>query len=132
MTARLTTTEILAELKEALGEVGWLPAYTKGNGPGPLPQNATLADVRDALREYARVAPSTAVTTQLSRAAQEMAGIKRVDDESTTYGRLGTALAYLVQARRAAETPLRRLRDTSTTADGDGTQLTGCVPRWSN
>lgn len=106
MTARLTSTEILAELKEALGAVGWLPAYTKGNGPGPLPQNATLSDVGEALGEYARVAPSTAVTTQLIRAAQEMAGIKRVDEESATYGRLGIALAYLVQARRAAETPL--------------------------
>ncbi|MFD4555287.1 hypothetical protein ACFWP5_13370 [Streptomyces sp. NPDC058469] len=106
MTARLTSTEILAELKGALGEGGWLPAYTEGGGPGPLPQNATLSAVVEALEEHARVASSAAVTTQLNRAALEMAGIKRVDDESVTYGKLGTALAYLVQARGAAETSL--------------------------
>lgn len=106
MTARLTSTEILAELKDALGEGGWLPAYTRGNGPGPLPQNATLSAVGEALREHARVAPSTAVATQLSRAAQEMAGTKRLDEGAATYERLGTALAYLVQARRATETLL--------------------------
>jgi len=104
MTARLTSTEIFAELRDALSEGGWVPTYTKGGGPGPLSQNATLSAVVEALEEHARLASSAAVTTQLNRAALELAGVKRVDDESATYERLGTALAYLVQAQGIAET----------------------------
>ncbi|MFI9801983.1 hypothetical protein [Streptomyces sp. NPDC052302] len=103
MTTRLTSSEILAELKDVLGESGWLPAYTGKNGPGPLPQHAAMGAVGEALKEHALVAPSTAVAVQLNRAAQEVAGITRLDDGSATYERLGTALAYLVQARRATE-----------------------------
>ncbi|GAA5216897.1 hypothetical protein GCM10023323_71780 [Streptomyces thinghirensis] len=109
MNARLTSTEILAELKAALGEDGWLPSYTRGNGPGPLPQDAPLPAVGEALGEYARVVPSTEVATQLSRAAQQMTGVKQLDEGAATYERLGTALAYLVQARRATGDHLSRL-----------------------
>ncbi|MFJ6709298.1 MULTISPECIES: hypothetical protein [unclassified Streptomyces] len=106
MTARLTSTEILAELRDALGKGGWLSTYTEGSGPGPLPQNATLRAVGEALGEHARVAPSTAVATQLNRAAQALTNAKQVDEGSATYEMLGTALAYVVQARRASGTSM--------------------------
>ncbi|POX58861.1 hypothetical protein C3492_35615 [Streptomyces sp. Ru62] len=106
MTDRLTSNEILAELRNALAEDGWLPALAKGAGPGPLSRETSLSDVREALAEYARTAAlPAAVTLQLDRAAEAVADVRDLDDESAAYGMLGTALAYLVQARRASEAP---------------------------
>lgn len=110
MTDRLTQAEIIAELRDALAEGGWIPAVTKEDGPGTLPREAvTLSAVADALAGHSRAAslPSP-VALQLGRAAKASADAleaERSGDESALYGMLGTALAYVVQARRVAETP---------------------------
>ncbi|WP_119581663.1 hypothetical protein [Streptomyces europaeiscabiei] len=110
MTARLTQAEIIAELRDALAEGGWISAATKEDGPGPLPREAAmLSDVADALAEQSRAASlSSPVALQLGRAAEAAADALAAElsgDESAVYGMLGTALAYVVQARRVAETP---------------------------
>ncbi|MCT9142430.1 hypothetical protein [Streptomyces violarus] len=104
MTERLTSAEIVTELRDALGEDGWLPALAKGEGPGHLPRAAPLSELREALASYARTASlPAAVTLQLGRASEALAGVHEADEDSGLYGMLGTALAYLVQARGSAE-----------------------------
>jgi hypothetical protein len=110
MTTRLTRAEIVAELHEALADGGWIPAATSGDGPGPLPrESVSLSEVAPALVKHSHAASlPPSVSLQMRRAAEaatDALEAERLSDEASVYGLLGTALAYIIQARRAWEAP---------------------------
>jgi hypothetical protein len=98
---RLTSEELVEELRSALdAKSGWIPALA-GEGPVGVTVGATLDVVVARLWEFAD-APTTPerVARQLAHAA-EAADAALVSEGATQYGALGTAYAYLIQARQA-------------------------------
>jgi hypothetical protein len=99
---RLTAPELVEELRSSLdANTGWIPALSGVEGPNGLPEGAGLTEVAEALREFATAGIPASVAHQLERAAESAASAIAGDD-SSTYGHLGTAYAYVIQARRAA------------------------------
>ncbi|MFG2351985.1 hypothetical protein [Streptomyces phaeochromogenes] len=100
---RLTIEELVEELRSALdADSGWVPALVGSNGPAGLPNDATLEAVVTRLQEFA-TAPTLpdAVARQL-RAAYDAADAALVTEGNAQYRNLGSAYAYVLQARRAA------------------------------
>ncbi|MCX5055101.1 hypothetical protein [Streptomyces sp. NBC_00474] len=100
---RLTASELVEELRNSLDATdGWIPALSGPDGPVGLLGDAGLAEVVDRLQEFAATpAIPASVARQLGRAAESAASALAVDD-SSAYGHLGTAFAYVLQAQRAA------------------------------
>ncbi|MFF4393279.1 hypothetical protein ACFY0G_42185 [Streptomyces sp. NPDC001552] len=99
---RLTALELVDELRSSLdANTGWIPALSGTAGPNGLCAGAGLTDVAAALRDFAAADIPASVARQLERAAESAASALAGDD-SSTYGHLGTAYAYVLQARRAA------------------------------
>ncbi|MFB7584614.1 hypothetical protein [Streptomyces hydrogenans] len=103
-TARLSAPEIVNELLSALTDDGWL---TTSTAPAdPVPADANLATIAEALRAHSRsgMLPAGA-SHELERAADAVGRAQELEsagDPGALYGELGSALAYLVQARRAS------------------------------
>lgn len=99
---RLTAPELVEELRSSLDtNTGWIPALAGVEGPNGLPEGVGLTEVVGALRDFAAADIPASVARQLERAAESAASALAGDD-SSTYGHLGTAYAYVLQARRAA------------------------------
>lgn len=100
---RLTTPELVEELRSSLDATnGWIPALLGAEGPaGLLDKGAGLPEVVNALQEFATAAIPPPVGRQLKRAA-ESAASALIGDDSSMYGHLGMAYAYVLQARGAA------------------------------
>ncbi|WP_331726989.1 hypothetical protein OG725_36930 (plasmid) [Streptomyces sp. NBC_01213] len=97
---RLTTSELVEELRSSMDATnGWIPALCGAGGPAGLLKDAGLAEVVNALQEFAAAAVPAAVARQLEHAAASVASALAGDD--STYGHLGMAYAYVLQARRA-------------------------------
>ncbi|MGE6864266.1 hypothetical protein ACQKGQ_28845, partial [Bacillus cereus] len=109
-TARLSATEIVNELRSALADKGWLTAWTAAADSAPLPTDASLATIAEALRAHSRTTtiPKSAAV-HLERAATAAAAAHDLEAEPgasvALYEHLGSALAYLTQARRVALDP---------------------------
>ncbi|MGW1226626.1 hypothetical protein [Streptomyces sp. NPDC002530] len=104
-TARLSTPEIVSELLSALADDGWLARSTVPAGPGPIALDAGLGDIANAFRACSRsgsLPPVAAHELERAAAAADRAEALGVTDSAALYGALGTALAHLVQARRAS------------------------------
>ncbi|MFD5328960.1 hypothetical protein [Streptomyces sp. NPDC127092] len=105
-TARLSASEIVNELLSALADDGWLTTSTAPAGPGPVPADASLATIAEALRAHSRSGMLPAGSNhELVRAADSVGRAQELEsagDLGALYGELGSALAYLVQARRAS------------------------------
>ncbi|MFZ3491682.1 hypothetical protein ACODT5_00315 [Streptomyces sp. 5.8] len=99
---RLTAPELVDELRSSLDtNTGWIPALSGTDGPNGLSAGASLTEVAEALRDFATADIPASVARQLKRAAESAASALAGND-SNTYGHLGTAYAYVLQARRAA------------------------------
>ncbi|MGW1819317.1 hypothetical protein ACWCQM_37905 [Streptomyces sp. NPDC002125] len=99
---RLTAPELVEELRSSLDtNTGWIPALAGIEGANGLPEGVGLTEVAGALRDFAAADIPASVARQLERAAESAASALAGDD-SSTYGHLGTAYAYVLQARRAA------------------------------
>ncbi|MFJ2875474.1 MULTISPECIES: hypothetical protein [unclassified Streptomyces] len=98
---RLTAPELVEELRSSMDATsGWIPSLCGAEGPAGLLMDAGLAEAVDALQEFAAAAPPT-VARQLEHAAASAASALAGDADGT-YGQLGMAYAYVLQARRAA------------------------------
>ncbi|MDP9954235.1 MULTISPECIES: hypothetical protein [Streptomyces] len=98
---RLSAAEVVEELRSSLDkDTGWIPALADVEGANSLPEGVGLTEVAEALRKFASAGIPTSVARQLKRAA-ESAESALIDDDRT-YGHLGAAYAYVLQARRAA------------------------------
>lgn len=99
---RLTAPELVEELRSSLGaKTGWIPALSGTEGPDGLSADAGLTEVTGALRDFAAAGIPASVARQLEHAAESAASALAGDD-SSAYGHLGMAYAYVLQARRAA------------------------------
>ncbi|MGW0669802.1 hypothetical protein [Streptomyces sp. NPDC002746] len=99
---RLTAPELVEELRSSLDtNTGWIPAVAGAEGVNGLPEGVGLIEVAEALRDFAAADIPASVARQLERAAESTASALAGDD-SSTYGHLGTAYAYVLQARRSA------------------------------
>lgn len=99
---RLTATELVEEIRSSLdASTGWIPALSGTDGPNGLSAGAGLSEVTGALRAFATTDIPASVARQLERAAESAASALAGDD-SSMYGHLGMAYAYVLQARRAA------------------------------
>ncbi|MBV7674131.1 hypothetical protein STHAL_32305 [Streptomyces halstedii] len=99
---RLSAPELVDEIRSSLAATtGWIPILSGPDGPTGLPETASLSEVAQSLRKFANApAMPAAVAQQLRRAsASATAGIAA--DDTTAYGHLGAAYAYVVQARLA-------------------------------
>ncbi|MEV6357972.1 hypothetical protein [Streptomyces hydrogenans] len=106
---RMSAAEIVTELRSALITGGWLPTATLAHGPGPVAEDADLGDIARALQEHSLAAslPQDCVDL-LGHAAVEAAAAYTATSFAEVYTRLGYALAYATQARRAlTDTPAR-------------------------
>lgn len=96
---RLTAPELVEELRSSLdATAGWIPPLAGDEGPAGLSGDAGLAEVVGALREFADADIPASVARHLERAADSAASALAGDD-SSTYGHLGVAYAYVLQAR---------------------------------
>ncbi|KOU45351.1 hypothetical protein ADK56_33170 [Streptomyces sp. MMG1522] len=99
---RLTAPDLVEELRSSLDtNTGWIPALSGVEGLSGLPEGVGLTEVAEALRDFAAADIPASVARQLEPAA-EAAASALAGDDSSTYGHLGTAYAYVLQARRAA------------------------------
>ncbi|MFC9602439.1 hypothetical protein ACFTTN_03105 [Streptomyces niveus] len=99
---RLTTSELVEELRSSLDAAnGWIPTLSSAKEPVGLAKDAGLAEVAIAMQKFAAAAVPASVARQLERAAKSAASALTGDD--STYGHLGMAYAYMLQAQRAAE-----------------------------
>ncbi|MFF8329222.1 hypothetical protein [Rhodococcus qingshengii] len=103
MSARLSASEILTELRSALTSDGWLTTATIEVDRRPLSPDAQHSEISDALRTCSTsLSLPTVCALALTRAAAEVeAAHTGAPDE---YERLGLALGYLYQARQALDT----------------------------
>lgn len=98
---RLTTPELVEELRSSLdANTGWIPTLSGVRGLSGLPEGAGLSEVAASLREFAAAGIPASVARQLERAAES--ADSALAEENSTYGHLGAAYAYVLQARRAA------------------------------
>ncbi|MFD9240671.1 hypothetical protein ACFV0D_01785 [Streptomyces sp. NPDC059556] len=98
---RLTTSELVEELRSSLdADSGWIPAILGAEGPAGLSEDAGLMEVTTALQSFAAAAIPAPVARHLELAAESAASALD-GDVSSTYGHLGVAYAYVLQARRA-------------------------------
>ncbi|MET8130159.1 hypothetical protein [Streptomyces sp. NPDC005231] len=100
---RLTSPELVQELRTALDEqTGWLPALCP-NGPGGLSRESPIDAIAERLQAFAQASSMpTAVAPLIQRAAQETASAIGANSNAE-YGHLGAAYAYLVQAHGIAD-----------------------------
>lgn len=100
---RLTVEELVGELRSALdADSGWIPALLGSNGPVGLSSEATLEAVVTGLQEFATAPTMPAAVARQLRMAFDAADAALVTEGSAQYGNLGSAYAYVLQARRAA------------------------------
>lgn len=102
-TARLSTAELVNELRSALTAGRWLQVAA---GTAPLSTDAELADIAKALNACSSAASLPAAAKQLlDRAFQAVTRVLEptADAADKLYGELGAAYAYLVQTRRLLE-----------------------------
>ncbi|MFJ9690357.1 hypothetical protein ACIRRX_32290 [Streptomyces bacillaris] len=99
----LTAPELVAEIRSSLTvATGWIPVLSGPYGPTGVLEDAPLSEVARSLVEFANTPTMpSAVAHQLLKAAESAAAAISASP-TTTYGRLGTAYAYVLQAQRAA------------------------------
>ncbi|MFF7954134.1 hypothetical protein [Streptomyces griseorubiginosus] len=100
---RLSTTELVDEIRSSLAvTTGWIPVLSGPDGPTGVSNEATLSELAQSLREFADAPTVPSAVAQQLRRASESATTAAVADDATAYGHLGSAYAYVIQARRAA------------------------------
>ncbi|MFB6841856.1 hypothetical protein [Streptomyces sp. NPDC056361] len=106
---RMSAAEIVTELRSALIADGWLPSAVGAYGPGPVAEDAEVDDIARALQGHSIAATLRQDCADLlARAAAEATAAYTATGAAEVYTRLGCALAYATQARRAlTDTPAR-------------------------
>ncbi|GGQ86900.1 hypothetical protein GCM10010250_67430 [Streptomyces althioticus] len=100
---RMTSEELLQELRAALdAHTGWIPALCAPDGPAGLPADAGLSAVVERLLEFASASAVPASLASMLQRCAEAADMALVTEGAVQYGHLGTAYAYLTQARGLA------------------------------
>ncbi|MDQ1033649.1 hypothetical protein QFZ75_000065 [Streptomyces sp. V3I8] len=100
---RLTVEELVEELRSALdADNGWIPALVGSSGPAGLPRGIALEAVVTRMQEFAAASTMPAAVARQLRTAADAADAALVTEGNAQYGNLGSAYAYVIQARRAA------------------------------
>ncbi|MFL4910892.1 hypothetical protein ACJ6WF_49345 [Streptomyces sp. MMS24-I2-30] len=108
---RLTSDELVQELRAALdADSGWLPALCAPTGPVGLRAHAELPAIVDRLLAFASTQSLPTTVAPAIRSAAEAADAALISQGAVQYGHLGTAYAYITQARAYAVS-LREQRD---------------------
>ncbi|MFJ4972754.1 hypothetical protein [Streptomyces sp. NPDC088755] len=100
---RLSAPELVDEIRSSLAvTTGWIPMLSGPDGPTGVSAEAHLSEVAQRLREFADAPTMPGAVTQQLRRASESATAAVTAGNTTAYGHLGAAYAYLVQAHRVA------------------------------
>lgn len=100
---RLSADELVDEIRSSLAvTTGWIPVLTGPDGPPGVSDGASLSELAQALRKFANAAAALPAVAQQLRMASESVAAALQAEGATTYGHLGSAYAYVIQARRVA------------------------------